>query len=353
MTKDLELTGRPLLGTSRDAALFVDRESEVEAIEESLVARANVLMLSERGAGKTTLLRHVARRLERRDWRAVFVEGALATSPAELLSLVRARVFPSATVPPIGDQFGAALAAFQSLGKGYAVARRPQGAAGESQLLLDILHAFATDLEDDERRHVVLLDEVSSPEIVHTVFGRLRDELWQLPVVWVVAGDLRDRHVYLRPPADAFFSRIISLGPLDESTALKLLRRRIPRARASDGLLRTIVAQSSRLPRDLVRVATDVVIGGVRPEQLASSRAKRDDVLAALGEPAQRVVAELEAQGPASASDEDFLTRLGFGRSRAAQIFRELEQLGILEASVDRAGGQRPRKVYGLRQEQQ
>lgn len=351
MSPELELTGRPLLGTSRDSSLFVDRADEIRAVEESIAAKANVLLLSERGAGKTTLLRQLARRLERRGWRAVFVEGALAASPTELLSLVRARVAPDAAVPGLSEQLGAAVSAFQALGKGYAVPRRPEGAPGESQVLLELIRTLAGDLENDERPHVVLLDEVSSPEIVHTIFGRLRDELWQLPVVWVVAGDVHDRHVYLRPPADAFFSRIVTLVPLDEGAALKLLRRRVPRTQASDAVLRAIVAQSSRLPRDLVRLATDVVVGGVRPEHLASSRAKRDELLASLGEPAQRVVAELEAHGPASASDEAFLARLGFGRSRAAQIFRELEQLGIVEATVDRAAAQRPRKIYGLRKD--
>ena len=56
----------------------------------------NVLFLSAGGSGKTTLLRRLARRLERRGSRAVFVEGSLATSPSELLGLIRARIAPEA-----------------------------------------------------------------------------------------------------------------------------------------------------------------------------------------------------------------------------------------------------------------
>ena len=100
--------------------------------------------------------------------------------------------------------------------------------------------------------------------------------MWQLPITWIVAGDPRDRNVYLRPPADAFFSRVLTLDALDEKAALKLLRARISQEQASDGLLRAIVAESSRFPRDLIRVATDVIVGGAKPEQLASSRAKRE-----------------------------------------------------------------------------
>lgn len=346
----LELTGRPLLAAGADANLFVDRETEIQHVGDSLEARLNVLILGDRGAGKTTLLHHLARRLERRGWRAALVEGSLAASPTELLSLIRSRVSPSVTVPAVSQQLGAALQAFHALGRPYATPRRPEGAAGDSQVLLEMIRMIAADLKGDERRHVVLLDEVSAPELAHTVFGRLRDEVWQLPIAWVVAGDQHHRHVYLRPPADAFFSKVIHLDPLDDKAALKLLRKRVPRPRATDGLLRAIVAESTRQPRDLVRLAADVVVGGAHPDHIASTRAKRDKVLESLGAAAQRVVAELEAQGPASASDESFLARLGFGRSRAVQIFRELEGLGIVEASTTRAAGQRPRKVYGLRE---
>lgn len=349
MPRALELSGRPLTATSRDKPLFVNRVEEAAAVNESVAAGINVLVLGERGSGKTSLLRSLSRGLEEGGWRAVFVEGSLAKSPVELLTLIRARVSPSIVVPGVGEQLVASVQALQALGGPRTFPRRPEGSAGESELLLDLVSSLGADLRNDKRRHVVIIDEVSSPEIVHTVFGRLRDEIWQLPIVWVVAGAVKDRLSYLRPPADAFFSRLITLEPFDEKMAMRLLRARIPRVQASDGLLRAIVAESSRFPRDLVRAASDVVVRGAHPEQLAISREKRERALDSLGEPAKRVVAELEANGPASASDENFLARLGFGRSRAAQIFRELERLGIVEASVDHPPGGRQRKMYGLR----
>ena len=66
---ELELTGRPLLGTTRDQGLFVGREEELRTVEDSLAAKMNVLLLGDRGAGKTTFLRQLASRLERNDWR--------------------------------------------------------------------------------------------------------------------------------------------------------------------------------------------------------------------------------------------------------------------------------------------
>ena len=348
-TRTLELSGRPLIATAHDAPFFVDRVEEVRAARESLEAGINVLLLGERGSGKTTFLRFLSKELEEAGWRAVFVEGSLATTPVELLTLIRARVSPSLELGGIGEQLVTSVQALQALNRPRTVARRPTGAAGDSEALLDLVSALGKDVAGDKRRHVVLIDEVSSPELVHTVFGRLRDEIWQLPIVWIVAGHSKDVFALLRPPADAFFSRVITLEAFDEELAFRLLRTRVPRKQASDGLLRAIVAESSGLPRDLVDTASAVVVRGANPEQLAISRERRERALDSLGEAAKRVVAELEANGPASASDERFLARLDFGRSRAAQIFRDLEQLGIVEASRDHSSGGRNRKVYGLK----
>src|SRR3954468_10345962 len=105
MSEQSELTGRPLLGVARDARLFVDRKAELSAISEAIQAQVNVLVLGERGAGKTSLLRQLARKLDESSFRPVFVEGGLADSPGELLTLIRARISPDAQVSGIAEQF--------------------------------------------------------------------------------------------------------------------------------------------------------------------------------------------------------------------------------------------------------
>jgi len=346
----MELSGRPLVGTARDSALFVNRLDELRAARESLEASVNVLVVGDRGGGKTTFLRFLSRELEGNGWRAVFVEGSLARTPVELLTLIRARVSPSVQLAGFGEALSSSVQVLQTLNRPRTVPRRPTGEAGESVELLELVSALAQDVAQDRRRHVVLIDEVATPDLIHTIFGRLRDEIWQLPIVWVVAGHSSDLHSLRRPPADAFFSRVITLEPFDDELAFKLLRLRVTKARASDGLLRAIVAESSRLPRSLVDTASAVIVHGASPNQLAVSREKRERALESLGEAAKRVVSELDANGPASASDEGFLARLGFGRSRAAQVFRDLERLGIVEASTDHAAGGSRRKVYALRE---
>jgi predicted ArsR family transcriptional regulator len=59
------------------------------------------------------------------------------------------------------------------------------------------------------------------------------------------------------------------------------------------------------------------------------------------------LIAELEAIGPASASDERLLKRLGWTRSRASQVFKQLEEAGVVRAAMEAPeGGGRPRKVF-------
>jgi hypothetical protein len=58
-------------------------------------------------------------------------------------------------------------------------------------------------------------------------------------------------------------------------------------------------------------------------------------------------MAELEALGSASASDEEFLRRLGWTRPRATQVLGALAERGLLAASDEQSpGGRRPRRVY-------
>jgi predicted ATPase len=86
-----------MLGTrlsQRDSHRLVGRDSQLAALEELFVEdpRASVVFLhGPGGIGKSTLLREVARRGERRGWRATFVEGReLAPVPDALEQAVRA-----------------------------------------------------------------------------------------------------------------------------------------------------------------------------------------------------------------------------------------------------------------------
>ena len=59
------------------------------------------------------------------------------------------------------------------------------------------------------------------------------------------------------------------------------------------------------------------------------------------------LLAELENSGePLSPSDEALLQRLGWTRERAGQVFRVLEEAGIVDSTQERQARGRPRKLY-------
>src|SRR6266545_5792374 len=90
----MDLSGRPLLDTDVDRALFAGRESEFERLLTAIEGRRNTLVIGERGAGKSTMLRQCALELRRRHPDSpppVFVEGGLAADVRTFLELVRHR----------------------------------------------------------------------------------------------------------------------------------------------------------------------------------------------------------------------------------------------------------------------
>jgi AAA domain len=81
-------------------------------------------------------------------------------------------------------------------------------------------------LRDAPDGSMMLLDD-PDVEPAATLFGRLRDELWQLPVWFIVAVNPSTySSVLSQPPANAFFDVVIELEPLEPNVAVEMLRRR-------------------------------------------------------------------------------------------------------------------------------
>src|SRR3982074_2066358 len=84
----IQLSQRPLLSTTADAALFVDREREVDTLARAVRLGLNALLLGERGSGKTSLLHVVERKLRDDGTEVGFVEASSASTIDDLVALL-------------------------------------------------------------------------------------------------------------------------------------------------------------------------------------------------------------------------------------------------------------------------
>ena len=326
-------------------------------LQRSVESGLNALVLGDRGTGKTSLLHRLSSALDKARFQPVFLDGArTASRPVELLSLLIFAVEPDRAESAAAQQalIEAAMPIMSGLFSGAqarkareaAAAARRSAPGGDTERLLRALRELEDALRKRKRRVVLLIDEPPSAEDAYTLFGRLRDELWRLPATWVLAGEADEEATYLRGPASAFFETVLRLDPLSDKAAIELLTKRTRDIELSRPLREEIVAQAEGNPRRLVNLARDTIFAGKRAEQLSAERQERDRWQGQIGQAARRLIAELEAHGPASASDERLLARMGWTRSRATQVFRELERAGAVRSSLERSGSARPRKVY-------
>lgn len=358
----LLLSQRPLTRGDVDRDLFVDREGELTRLNRAARLGLNVLVLGARGMGVTSLLNQHARQLEDAGRRVALVGGTVAESLVELAKAIRIGVEgrrPTRTQTVRRDPEVAA--AMRALTRTFAERVEVQTIPGDPDPLAPLrdlatpvnesqLHEVAQ-AEGPDSRLVVILDGTLQPALVHELFGRLRDEVWELGWIWVVAGRLDRRSEYLEPPADAFFDDEMVLGPLESEQARRLLLARVSHASNEElaevarirARLDQIVERSDGIPRRLLAATRDTLLSTTQQTRTV------DEALAAatsLGKTELAVMHYLLLAGATSASDADFLTDLGVSRSRATQVLKRLEGLDLVSGSELRTARGRPRKVY-------
>lgn len=323
----MDLGNRPLFDNPADARLFVDRD-EARRLEENCRAGINTLVLGERGMGKTTLLRQVLLRLRTSGFPAVGVNGEPADNALDLVRLVAGelrRHLPSDAHPLPYDP-------------------PPTPGFGEVGKLIAAVRALHP-VEDGEGRGkaAILVDSPPGAELAHLLFGRLRDELWQLPYTWVLSASSDLRGSLLTPPADTFFEDVIELQPLSRAQQEELVGRRFG---ADEMTSWRLPSAGEDNPRRLLEIVRNTFRSGRDPDSYLVALVRREAEVNALGRAASMLYSELVNSGSASASDDALLGRLGWSRQRAAQVLNDLEREGLVTAEMRPGPSGRPRKVF-------
>ena len=309
----LSLSQRPLTASHADFQLFVDRENEIDQALQSLRLGLNVYVTGPPGIGRTSFLRQI----QRQQADSCFVRLNQVSSIDEALhELCR-----------ILDERDGRY--------GHPALRQPThevdltDQVGESPF--DRLRTIGDQLPSWV--HLIVIVDDLTADVRYQLFGRSRDELWELPIQWVVAGT----DPFLDPPADAFFESIVELGLFDTDVVDALLLRRAESGTADDqSVLRELAMPIAKAvapctPRRALSVAGDVLKsddpGGVS-EWLHSMSLNQKW----LSESGRRVLSALTIYGPTHAGDERLLAEVGVSRNRVVQILGELEAEGLVAA---------------------
>ena len=323
----LSLSQRPLGASDADHELFVNREEELARARRSLNLGLNLYVAGPPGIGRTSFLHQI----QRDHSEARFIRlREFESLEDKLLEIERAvqdrgvlyRSYTESVMPRIGYPFRT---------KRVRVAGDP---------LVDLKKA-TNQLEVDEARLLLLVDDLDSDGRRH-LFGRFRDELWELPIQWVVSGT----DLCLEPPADAFFESVIELGELGQEVLGEMLyRRALPGSTEEQAALRDIADSVTATlapctPRRALSVARDIFLSD--DAMGASNRLEEiQELRSHLSESASRVLDGLMVHGPTHAGDEQLLAEIGVTRSRVVQLLAELESAGL--ATAQRVGR---RKLY-------
>lgn len=345
------LSNRPLLDNRLDNELYVPRKDATAAVDRAVRNGWNAVVTGPRGSGKTTFLRAwaYANRHDRAQvvptsdvdrltlLSAVFVPASGATDAAALLGAVIGSLIRSGHGSAEGPLSGSIASSVP-----YSSDQQP-GDAARSSSLVDRLRNLIETVDDPL---VLLVDDVD-PVAGHQLFGVLRDELWTVPVQWIVSVDSSKAPELLQPPADAFFEATVILSPLNAAEATDLLKRRINTPFHLD---LSEVFPDGVLPRDLLKLAQNEVAtygGGFRAA--IAAHAQREDAITRLGAPALALAQVMNDLGPVSPSDARLLAQLRWTRSRVSQVMKQLAEAGLVEHTTATSSGPgRPARLYRL-----
>ncbi len=311
----LQLGQRSLTASDADGELFANRAEEFTATKRALDLGFNVYVSGSSGSGKTSFLQRIKAQWER----SIFLNLARVNTIPELIALL-ARTLD---LPTPGGSFIDAL--------NELLDQQPRLEKYGRDPLSQLRRAAAKRSSPP----TLVLDNLD-PQLCHELFGRQRDELWQVPLQWVVGGD----SPVLDPPADTFFETSITLEPFAADAMRELLRERGQRGTPQQQELMREIANTlpdlldPATPRRVISTARAVVLSSDPDSYLKQLREQRYS-RHKLSATARLVLDALYAVGPAHAGDDRLLKQIGATRSRVVQVLKELEDAQLVRSVRD------------------
>ena len=311
----LQLSQRALTASDADGELFANRAQELAATERALGLGFNVYVSGPSGSGKTSFLQRIKARQEH----SIFLNLARVNTIPELIALLAGTL----DLPTPGGLF------VDALGELLDQHRRLE------KLGRDRVGPLRRAVAKQSAPSTLLLDNLDS-RLRHELFGRQRDELWQVPLQWVVVGDTP----WLDPPVDTFFETSVALEPFTPDAMRELLLRR---GRQGDHDQEELMQQIANTLADVLEPATPrrvmsttrAVFLSPDPDSYVKQLREQRYSYHQLSATARLVLDALYAVGPAHAGNEQLLKQVGATRSRVVQVLRELEDARLVRSVRD------------------
>lgn len=304
------LSDRPILLDELDREAYVARRIERDLLR-AAQRSSGVLLVGEEGSGKTTLLNWLTARLREKRRSVARVDAAVARDAGDVLDLIRF--------------------ALHAAHRGW----REEESASEPAAVDSVRLQLAAERLAGAPQTTILVDNLFDHGAAHTVFGRLRDVLWQSRHRWVVTARPQDVRAFLAPPADAFFQERLTIPVLADDEVAEFAHRA--------GAPKVFRARIPRTPRDAVRAARALASPDVGGDAFV-------DAAARVGPAAASVFQQMESLGrPVTAADSDLMARTGMSPITLRRHLRALIDAGLVAAEQERSGQiGRPRMVYHL-----
>lgn len=307
------LRDSPILFDAVDREAWVNRPAIQRRLAQAALAASGVLVVGERGSGRTSLLNWLGEDLRKKGKSVVRVNAALVEDATGFLDLVinglsrahaNSNLTSQLTAPPMSIQ------------------------ASETILLQEKARRLRAAPEA-----WILVDDLYEKKVIRTVFGGLRDFLWESGHHWVVSARPADRGAFLSPPADAFFAERINLPPLTR----RELERFAEHAGTGQGKRLESLARDATYPREAVRTLLQI-----------DTSIDTDDAEAALGRAVAAVFQDVLAlRRPVTPDDPELLAASGLSEVTLRKYLNRLAASGYLEDETARSGAPgRPRKIY-------